>query len=288
MRLSLDCIPCFQRQALQAMRFVTDDEKVQEEALRATMRELLSLPWEATPPELARRVHRLIRQYSRSPDPYLQVKKQSNEHALKIYPEMKKIVTGSADRLETAARLAIAGNIMDFGASSSFDLEATIRSILHKPLAINDIGRLREELGKAEDILYFLDNAGEAVFDRLFLETLLEVYPIRRVNFVVKGGPVLNDVTEQDAVEAGLADLSSASEVGFLKITNGDPGTGPSRRSPEVREWIQEHDVVISKGQGNYEEMSEISGIFFILMAKCPLIARDLKVKVGDAVIKRS
>ena len=285
MRLSLDCIPCFQRQALQAMRFVTKDEVLHEEALRAVMRELLSLRWEATPPELARRVHRLVRRYSGSADPYLEVKRQSNLQAMGIYPEAKKLVRQSTDPLETAVRLSIAGNVMDFGASSSFDLEATIGDVLHREFAINDLERLRGELGDAKSILYFLDNAGEAVFDRLLMETILELHPVEQVDFVVKGGPVLNDVTEEDAREAGLDTLG---RVRFLKITNGDPGTGPSRRSREVRGWILGHDLVISKGQGNYEEMSEIGGIFFLLMAKCPLIARDLNVQIRDIVIKRS
>lgn len=285
MRSNLDCIPCFQRQALQALRFVSDDEEMQEETMRRIMARLLELEWDSTPPELAREVHRLVRERFGGGDPYAGVKRSSNQEALRLYSSTRKIVQESEDPLIAAGRIAIAGNIIDFGATPDYDLGATISEVMGKDFALDDTEEFRERLGEGTRLLYFLDNAGEIVFDKLFVETMQERCGLGSVDFVVKGGPILNDATMDDALFIGLDKVSNSS---FLRITNGDPGTGPARKSEDVESWIRGHDLTVSKGQGNYEEMSQYKDIFFLLLAKCPLIARDLSVGVGDVVFHRS
>jgi len=285
MRSNLDCIPCFQRQALQALRFVSDDEEMQEETMRRIMARLLELEWDSTPPELAREVHRLVRERFGGGDPYAGVKRSSNQEALRLYTSTRKIVQESEDPLIAAGRIAIAGNIIDFGATPDYDLGATISEVMNKEFALDDTEEFRERLGEGTRLLYFLDNAGEIVFDKLFVETMQERCGLGSVDFVVKGGPILNDATMDDALFIGLDKVSNSS---FLRITNGDPGTGPARKSEDVESWIRGHDLTVSKGQGNYEEMSQYKDILFLLLAKCPLIARDLSVGVGDVVFHRS
>jgi uncharacterized protein with ATP-grasp and redox domains len=285
MRSNLDCIPCFQRQALQALRFVSDDEEMQEETMRRIMARLLELEWDSTPPELAREVHRLVRERFGGGDPYAGVKMSSNQEALRLYTSTRNIVQESEDPLIAAGRIAIAGNIIDFGATPDYDLGATISEVMGREFALDDTEEFRERLGEGTRLLYFLDNAGEIVFDKLFVETMQERCGLGSVDFVVKGGPILNDATMDDALFIGLDKVSDSS---FLRITNGDPGTGPARKSEEVESWIRGHDLTVSKGQGNYEEMSQYKDIFFLLLAKCPLIARDLSVGVGDVVFHRS
>lgn len=283
LKLNLDCIPCFQRQALQAIRFVSEDEKVHERVIRDVMKRLLELEWDSTPPGLAREVHALVRRYTGGGDPYRKVKEDSNHEALRLYDEMKAIVEQSDDQIVTAARIAIAGNIIDFGAVQEYDLEETISDVLSREFAIDDSPEFKQRLSRAGSILYFLDNAGEIVFDKLFAETLASNADIEAIDFVVKGGPILNDATMEDAKMVGLDEIPGAA---FRKITNGEPGTGPPRLSDEVRSWIAGHDLTISKGQGNYEEMSEYRDIFFLLIAKCPLIASDVSVDIRDIVFK--
>ncbi len=253
--------------------------------MRRVMTRLLELKWDSTPPELAREVHRLVRERSGGGDPYAGVKRASNEEALKLYSSARRMVWESGDPLIAAGRIAIAGNIVDFGASPDYDLKSTISDVLRKKFALDDTEDFRSRLGKAARLLYFLDNAGEIVFDRLFVETMRETHGLGSVDFVVKGGPILNDATIGDARFVGLSKLENSS---FLTITNGDPGTGPARKSDEVESWIRGHDLTVSKGQGNYEEMSQCRDVFFLLIAKCPLIARDLSVRVGDVVFHRS
>jgi len=283
MKLNLDCIPCFQKQALQAVRFISDDEKLHQKVLREVTKELLESDWELTPPELAHKVHSIVKRITNENDPYKDVKKESNDLVLKIYPELKDTVKNSRDPLKTAVRLAIAGNIIDFGVVQEFDLERTIREVLKKKFAIDDYEQLKETLENAETLLFFVDNAGEIGLDKLLVETFLEIKKLEKIDFVVKGGPIINDATLEDAVYMGL-DLLPNSE--FLVISNGETGTGPDRNSQAVKRWIHEHDLVISKGQGNYEGLSEHNRLFFMLIAKCPIIASDLGVEVGDIILK--
>jgi uncharacterized protein with ATP-grasp and redox domains len=283
MKLNLDCIPCFQRQALQAVRFISDDEELQERVLREVAKKLLDSNWDLTPPELAHHVHSIVKRITNENDPYKEVKRESNDLVLKMYPELKQKVNKSRDPLRTAVRLAIAGNIIDFGVPHEFNLEETIREVLKKQFAIDDYQKLKEKLKDAETLLFFVDNAGEIVLDKLLVETFLETKKLEKIDFVVKGGPIINDATLEDAVYMGLDGLPNSE---FLAISNGEVGTGPARSSQTVKRWIREHDLVVSKGQGNYEGLSEHDGLFFMLMVKCPIIASDLGVEVGDIILE--
>jgi len=283
MKLNLDCIPCFQRQALQAVRFISDDEKLHERVLREVAKKLLESNWDSTPPELAHQVHSIVKRITNENDPYKKVKRESNDLVLKMYPELKETVNKSRDPLRTAVRLAIAGNIIDFGVPQEFNLEDTIREVLKKKFAIDDYKKLKEKLKDTETLLFFVDNAGEIGLDKLLVETFLETKKLEKIDFVVKGGPIINDATLEDAVYMGLDGLPNSE---FLTISNGEAGTGPARSSQTVKKWIREHDLVVSKGQGNYEGLSEHSGLFFMLMVKCPIIASDLGVEVRDIILE--
>jgi uncharacterized protein with ATP-grasp and redox domains len=283
MKLNLDCIPCFQKQALQAVRFISDDEKLHQKVLREVTKKLLESNWDSTPPELAHQVHSIVKRITNENDPYKEVKKESNDLVLKIYPELKEKVKKSRDPLRTAVRLAIAGNIIDFAVLQEFNLEETIREVLKKKFAIDDYKKLKEKLKDAETLLFFVDNAGEIGLDKLLVETFLETKKLEKIDFVVKGGTIINDATLEDAVYMGLDELPNSE---FLTISNGEVGTGPARSSRTVKRWIKEHDLVISKGQGNYEGLSEHNGLFFMLMVKCPIIASDLGVEVGDIILE--
>jgi uncharacterized protein with ATP-grasp and redox domains len=265
------------------VRFISDDEKLQERVLREVTKKLLESNWDSTPPELAHQVHSIVRKITNEKDPYKKVKRESNDSVLKLYPELKEKVNQSRDPLRTAVRLAIAGNIIDFAVLQEFNLEETIREVMKKQFVIDDYEKLKEKLKDAETLLFFVDNAGEIGLDKLLVETFLETKKLEKIDFVVKGGPIINDATLEDAVYMGLDRLPNSK---FLTISNGEAGTGPARSSQTVKKWIREHDLVISKGQGNYEGLSEHNGLFFMLMVKCPIIASDLGVEVGDIILE--
>ena len=227
----------------------------------------------------------LIKKITNETDPYKHVKKKSNNLVLKMYSALKKRVKNSKDPLETALRLSIAGNIIDYGINEQFNLKETIKEVLTKKFAIYDYIQFKDALKNSKTLLCFIDNAGEIVLDKLLVETILEEKKLENIVFVVKGGPIINDATLEDTLYTGLNLLPKTS---FLVISNGEEGTGPVRNSNAVKDWINKYDLVVSKGQGNYEGLSEFHGIFFMLMAKCPLVASDLEAEVGDIILKHN
>ncbi|HUY00812.1 MAG TPA: ARMT1-like domain-containing protein [Candidatus Deferrimicrobium sp.] len=283
MRAHLDCIPCFQRQALQAVRFITDDEIIQERILRLVLEALQKIDWKQVPPQIARIIHKIVRDETRERDPYASVKKKNNDIALKLYPLMKKKVKESDNPLFTAVKLAIAGNIIDFGARSEFDLNETIIKVLNSPLKVNHFTQFMQVLAESHILTYLGDNTGEIVFDKILLELILDNYKIDRIQFAVKGAQIINDATIEDAKYVGLDRIK---RLNFVKIDIGEANTGFNRQDPEFLNILNKSDMIISKGQGNYESLSDRKEIFFLLIAKCPVIARDLGVEVEDIILK--
>lgn len=274
MQIYLDCYPCFLRQALHAARLAEGSLKDQHTVIQQTLKLLQSMPADATPPRIARDVHRLVRSIITAYDPYCAAKAHDTAAALELYPHLKELVAASTDPFDTALRLAIAGNIIDLGVTDDYgSLWKTVERVLAAPFALDASDELREQIAKAPWILYLADNAGETVFDRVFIETMQ--IP---VVYAVKGQPVLNDATEADALAAGIH-----SEI----IANGSdaPGTILDDCSPSFRERFFKAPVIIAKGQGNYESLSGIEApLFFLLQAKCPVIAADLGVEVRSII----
>ena len=229
-------------------------------------------------PAFARELHTILREYTQQSDPYHQVKKQSNDLVLSLYPEFKAMVIHDNDPFDKALRLSIAGNIIDFAVSSQFDLLATIDHVLSSDFAINHADQLRIALHEANSVLYLGDNCGELVFDKLFIETIM--HP--NLRFAVRGAPAINDATMDDAKYVNMhlaADL----------ISNGydAPSTLLQHCSDEFIEAFNHADVIISKGQGNLEGLlgNTNKRVFFLLMVKCDVMAQKLNVCKGDFVV---
>ena len=280
MKTYMDCIPCFVRQTLEVARMVSDKPEIQENIMREALALARNLDFSDSPPALAQKMHRVARDLSRNSDPYKNLKKQFNDFALELYPTLKQRVLNSGDRLDTAARIAIAGNIIDFGVHSKVsrtDVNHSIDQALEAPIPPDVISSLKKQIKKATDILYLGDNAGEIVLDRLLIEQM----PTDKLSFVVKGKPIINDVTMEDAEDVGMTKVCDV-------IDNGAdvPGTILELCSPEFRERFEKADLIIAKGQGNYETLSRVKHkIFFLLKAKCPVIARDIGCEIGKVII---
>jgi len=283
MRIYLDCIGCFVRQALDAARLATDDEQIHKKVVEQVLQLAADLDMSQSPPVIGQQIHRLIRSLVGSDDPYYRVKKQFNSLALKLYPDLRKQIISSNDQLETAVRLAIAGNIIDFGVKSSLselEVKKTISDSLSGYLNPEQVQDFKNAVMEAEEIFYLADNAGEIVFDHLLIEQL----PIEKITVVVKGSPVINDATIDDANVVGLGRIVEV-------IDNGSdgPGTILETCSQGFLDRFEKADLIIAKGQGNYETLSDLDkNIFFILKAKCPVIARDLGCEVGQMILKKS
>ena len=276
MKARPDCLVCFKLQAERTVRLLNVDGRKSAKILSHVRRFLSSVSLEATPPEIGAEVHHLIIQLSGVKDPYREVKRACVEQALKIYPELRRLVRSSGDRLLTAIKLAIAGNVIDFGADREFEGGIDLRSFLDQDLVINDYPALRRALGRAQNVLFLADNAGESVFDRLLIEELR-----RPVAYAVKAGPIINDATREDAVRSGIRGMAQIVSSGSRM-----PGTLLRACTARFRRLFQSADLIISKGQGNYETLcGESAPLFFLLKAKCNVIARHLNVEPGSLVL---
>ena len=278
MRTFLDCYPCFLRQALHAARLAGADDDQQKAILDQVLRVLQRSELSSTPPEIGNEVHRLVRRRVAGADPYRAAKAASTRQALALYPRLRKLVQEADDGPDVAVRLSIAGNIIDLGPEQQYDLWDVIERVLAQPFALDDREAFWEALATADRVLYLADNAGETVFDRLLIE-VLDV----PVVYAVKGGPVLNDATVEDALAAGLDRVAEVIHTG-----SDAPGTILDRCSNDFRQLYHNAVMVIAKGQANYETLSEAGPrVFFLLQAKCPVIAHDAGVPVGSIVLKQ-
>ncbi|MFA4973972.1 MAG: ARMT1-like domain-containing protein [bacterium] len=279
MKASLDCIPCFIRQSLDAARMVSGDPAVHERILREVLGWSRDIELSDPPPVLGQRIHKFLRETSGADDPYRAVKDRLNRMAMSLLPGLRDDVESSPDPLAMAVRLAIAGNVIDMGARDSVTEEDVRRSIddaLAGTLA-GDYDRFRRSAAESRSILYLGDNAGEIVFDHLLVEQL----PRGRVTFVVRGSPVINDATLADARATGLDEIVKV-------IDNGSdaPGTLLEHCSPEFRCCFDDADMIIAKGQGNFESLSEVPrNIFFLFKVKCPVIGGRVGLPVGTNVL---
>jgi damage-control phosphatase, subfamily I len=277
MKTYLDCIPCFFKQALFAARAATKDEKKAKEVLDRVARLIPTIPLSNSPPETARLIYSAVREVTGVADPFKAYKETSIQKALSLYGELKSMVKNSEDPLQAALRVAIAGNVIDLGANPDFDLEKEMKGVMHEGLSLDHYESFRESLEKARTVLYLGDNAGESVFDRILIEALGKntIYAVRAI-------PIINDATVEDAEKSGINEVAQ-----ILSSGCDAPGTILKRCSPEFLAIFKEADLIISKGQGNFETLSGEEGpIFFLLKVKCPVIARHLDVSLGEMTLR--
>ena len=281
MKCHLDCIACFIRQSLQAARFVSDDPDIHKKVVRRMLEAVAQMDFDDPPPVMARQIQHTIQELTGCDDPYFSVKRHFNRLILELLDGFREKTKLSADPFNTAVRLAIAGNIIDFGPFADVDdsmvHDAVNRSLL-APIPGSSIRRMKDEIDKANNILYLADNAGEIVFDRLLIEQM----PREKITVAVKGGPIINDALMEDAQDVGLTELVHV-------VDNGSDAAGTVLEtcSEDFFERFEAADVIIAKGQANYETLSEVNAnTFFLFTAKCPVIAGDAGCLVGDMVVR--
>jgi len=288
MKTYLDCIPCFYRQALDAARIAGTDEIKQKQIVDKISQLIPDFPLEASPPEMGREIYSLVGKISGVKDPFKEIKENSNKFALKLYPKLKQEINNSEDRLLTAIKLSIIGNIIDYGAKNSLNVVEEIDHLFQGNFIINNennsttfkYNQFKEALNKVDTIIYLADNAGEVVFDRLLIEELVKELG-KEVIYVVKGKPIINDALIEDALFCGINRTAKVISSG-----SDAPGTLLKYCSPEFIRLYQKAELIISKGQGNYEALSEEDRpIFFLFRVKCPVIAEDVGCNVGDMIL---
>jgi len=282
---SIDCSLCLLRQSLEAARFATPDTDIHEKVIREVMNCVLEMGFETPPPFVGQQIHRTIRTLTKNPDPYLAVKQEFNALMLSRIDHFRELIADSRDPFDTAVRLSIAGNSIDFAIRANFDakdIDTAIDHALTQPIN-GDVNELRKTIENANKILYLADNAGEIVCDRLLIEQLLP----KDIVVCVRGLPVINDAMIDDAKQVGLAEIVPV-------ISNGNDGMGTmlDQCSQEFMSVFNESDLIISKGLGNYEtlicydQIQVPQTVAFLFKAKCSFIAQYSGTKLGDCVVR--
>ncbi|HNR65749.1 MAG TPA: ARMT1-like domain-containing protein [Atribacterota bacterium] len=291
MQTNLDCIPCFYKQVLRAAKLSGADLKTQREVLIQLSELIPELSLDTSPAEMGRAIYAMISKVTGKKDPYKEIKEESNKIALRIYPEMKTKVMESENQLLTALQLSIIGNLIGFGLKDFQKISLKIDKIIDNNFYLQD-SNFREyfnyqsfcqRLSEVQSVFYLADSAGEVVFDLLFIEQLVTNYD-KNVIYVVKGKPVLIDALVDDAIYCGINN--------FAKIISSGadcPGVVLKYCSPEFIRLFNEAEMIISKGQGNYGALSEEKNpLFFLLIAKCPIIAKHIGCNIGDFVLENN
>lgn len=249
--------------------------------MRGILREAARMDFSQSPPVMGQKLHRALRKLAGVDDPYREIKDHFNRVALALLPALSVRIRDASDPFYLALRVAIAGNVIDLGVNGAIradEVNDAMADVLSEPF-YGEVERFRVMARHARSILYLADNAGEIVFDRLLIEQL----PLERVTVAVRGMPVLNDATRTDAEAAGLCGL-----VEIMDNGSDAPGTILADCSEDFRYRFGMADLIIAKGQGNFETLSERNeNIFFLFKAKCGPIANHVGLSVGTHVAIR-
>ena len=292
-----DCVVCLLKQYLQISRMCGISEDTLKFEFHSLLEKLPDIASSVTPPEMAAYLTREIENATGVSDPYKEIKIASNKAAMAQYPKLKKRIADAANPFAEALALAIAGNLIDFGASVSLDLTAALEEILDQPLfqhieegedfneGLFMLEDFHRDLKNAENIIYLGDNAGEIVFDRIFIETLLEDFPEKKITFVVRGGPALNDALLEDTKTVGIDKIVETISSGAATA-----GTVLSKCDPEFIERLHGADLIISKGQGNFEALSgeKLPPTWFLFRIKCRTVADLAGGPEGSLVLTKN
>jgi hypothetical protein len=281
MNIEPECIPCAMKSFNRALGQTQLDNNAKMSEIQKFLGEIAAIDTDITPPELGRLVHRRIKHLLDDDDPFAADKAYYNNVMMDKYDFFRRMIGESDDKFSAALRLSLAGNVIDFGVLSRDGIEALLRKSSDLDPAIDDSARLDADLRSSGRILYLGDNSGEIVFDRLLIETILDVYGRREIYFAVRGFPIINDITRADAELVGIDKIVPVIDNGYDA-----PGTILRHAGSEFRKIFDSADLIISKGQGNFESLSGSErNIYFLLTAKCEVVARYFGVANGSPLV---
>lgn len=282
MNLDAECYPCMMSQAYRAALLSGLEGEPLREAMRATAAILEKVDTSLSPPQVAVRFYDRVKEISGVEDPFRELKKESNEKAMALLPRLRQEVIRHPDPLGIALKAAAAGNIMDFGAHADpGDLGENLDRVLGRDPFIDHSAFLRQDLGRSSKALLICDNAGEIAMDRLLCEVLLDAFPELDLTAAVRGGPAINDALMEDARQVGLDGICKVITTGLAMA-----GIDMGRCSPDFRKNFEAADIILAKGQGNFETLDDREeNIYLIFQVKCDCVSRSLRARKGEAVV---
>jgi len=289
MKTSLMCMECNVSQVIKVSKLLNVSKEKQETAVKRIFKELSKVSYDKSNPEIMGEVTwKVMSEVFGNDNPYKEVKEIYNTLLMRMYSDLEQLINGSENKLDLALKMAVIGNVIDFAARHKFskvELLDRIKKVNEIDFAIDYRESLWKKLNTCKQLLYIGDNCGEIVLDKLFIQTIKEFYPNIKVYFGVRGKPIINDVTFEDAEQVKMSEVATVISSGVAY-----PGTVLSKSSKEFNNIFNESEVVIAKGQGNYESLSDDKrkGLFLVLLAKCSYIANSIGVHKMDYIIKEN
>ncbi len=283
MNIDEACVGCIVNQSVKVSNAINASSTLVQEITSTVESMSKDFSFSNTPPEIAAYVYEKMALLANKHDLYDEVKELSTQKALSFVPLLKDKISTCQDKLFTATKIAVAGNVIDLAAEVEFDLEEELEKIFHTEFAHNDFLAFEEQLEHAKSVLIIGDNVGEHIFDYMFIETLKELFPHAEYSYMVRGKPIINDVTMKEALACGFDKLCNLVDSGV-----NTPGFAYNRANPQAQKLFDSADLVISKGMGNYESLSPShrKNICFLLKVKCGVVANSLGKEVGDIICK--
>lgn len=288
MEFHYECLWCHVNQAQRVAEMVGVDQATKEGLIRQVLSHLSEMPYEGSNPGLMEKTWQIITQTLRTDDPYKDVKRTFNDQMLLVYGSLQEGLLKDRNPFEKAIHLAVEGNIIDFGAKHHFSKDTTMAKLLSSEkecFALDETAELYKQLSKAKTLLYIGDNCGEIVMDKLLIRVIKDIFPNLAITFAVRGRNILNDVTLEDALQVNMAEFAEVIDNG-----SGAPGTELTLTSDAFNRRFNKADVMIAKGQGNFESLCDLHrpNLFFLFMAKCEAVANEVGVPLMSKLCCRS
>ncbi len=278
MRTFPECYGCLLRQAVSAMNYGGVDQRTQIDTIKEVLHTLEKADDSLTPSNLAGQTNQVIREMVGIDDLYREIKRKSHLMAEEYLEDLIDLSNEGNDKLEQGLKVSAAGNIIDVVHVNDYDLWDEVITTVNQELLGGGVEAFQQRIDDSPYLLYLADNVGETVFDRVFIETL-DIPVI----YAVKGGPILNDATLEDALAAGINQVAEIVETGSRA-----PGTILSQCSDEFQQLFEKSSLILSKGQANYETLDDKGDkIFFLLRVKCPILSREINVPLDTLVLKQ-
>ncbi|XPV69696.1 MAG: damage-control phosphatase ARMT1 family protein [Halarcobacter sp.] len=284
MNITNECVKCIIGQIDKATKLLELDESLSKEIMEEVNKRALNFSFSDTPPFVAKEVYELLAKKTNLDDPLESLKQESIKKATSYLPQVEKKIKDSEDKLFTAIKTAVAGNVIDFATTKEFCLDEEINTIFETDFAINDYNIFKNELEKTSQLIILADNAGENVFDKVLVKTINQLYPNIEIIYATRGKAIINDITTKEALQVGIDKYCKVVSTGV-----DTPGLEKEQASSEFLQSFENTPLVLSKGMGNFEclEGYKDKRVFFLFKVKCEVVAKKVSQKLGKIVLKR-
>ena len=281
MNIQAECKVCLLQQTLNVLKNLNIDEATSRKVIDELSEKIYKLNYDKSPPEHAIDVYGAISKLLNRDDLYKKQKESAIKQAESFVPLLKDKIKNSENKLLTAIKISVAGNVLDLATQKSFNLSSELENIFKTNFAIDNFKNLKEDLESAKEIVILADNAGENIFDKILIETLIELYPNLKIHYATRGQPIINDITYDEAKLSGVGEIcnlvsSGVASAGFIYELASD----------EFREIYNRADFVIAKGMGNFETMIDVvdKKSYFLFKVKCNVVSKLIDRKIGDII----